>query len=340
MLTYASEASPACSFNSRVIDVQPDIDTLILVGDMHSRPLKLAGLSCTLALAIKRGASESELIAILGLAYPNHPAAHHQRALQTFIGKLRTAGLLDEDQVRSMGRWSMPNPDPLAEVLAGRLLTLPARLRRWLLRGAVIGSVVIILLALQHQPHWREWALSTPVHWAALGVGVLAWLILHELAHAVACRMHGCPVSGAGLMLRGFLLPSPFINTSAIHLFPGDAIRLHVAIAGPVLDLLLAGVLAAELMLMPPGSATAVVQALLQLVLLGLYFNLTPFRISDGRTAFDVYFGDIRQTYQPRWGRASMSVMNVRRNAFAAYAALYIIVTAFVIIHVAGWAIQ
>jgi len=339
-MTHVSEARSACAFNSRVIDVQPDVDTLILVGDMQSRPLKLAGLSCTLALAIKRGASESELIAILGLAYPNHPVAHHQRALQTFIGKLRAAGLLDGAQARSRGRWSLPNPDPLAEILAGWLLTIPPRLRRLLLRIAVTGSVVFILWALQYQPHWREWVFSTPDLWAAFGVGMLSWLILHEMAHAVACRMHGCPVSGAGLMFRGFLLPSPFINTSAIHLFPGDAIRLHVAIAGPILDLLLAGMLAVWLIFMPPGDATPIVQALLQLVLLGLYFNLTPFRVSDGRTAFDVYFGDIRQTYQSRRGRSSMSLINVRRNAYAAYAALYIMVTAFVIIKVAGWSFQ
>ncbi len=333
------ESLPAWSFHSRVLDAQPDTDTLILVGDLHSRPLKLTGLSRALALEIKRGGGEPELLAILAKAYPRHPESYLQRALQTYIGKLTAAGLLEGEQGRTPGRWSLPNPDPLAHALAQHMLILPARLRRILLYVAVMSSLAFVAMALEAQPHWREISFSSPSHWLFCGSGVLLWLILHEFAHAVVCRMHGCPVSGAGLMLRGLLLPSPYINTSAIHLFPGDAIRLHVAVAGPLLDLLFSGAVAAWLIAMPASVATPGLQALLVWVLLGLYFNLTPFRVSDGSNAFDAFFAEARRVYRVRPGRPHLSVLDNRQRAYAAYSALYITFTAFAVTRIAGWAL-
>ncbi|WP_273974981.1 hypothetical protein, partial [Serratia ureilytica] len=96
-------------------------------------------------------------------------------------------------------------------------------------------------------------------------------------AHAVVCRLYGCPVLGAGLQFRGWWLPSVFVNTSAIALFPLRGMKAWVAMAGPLMDLLCLGALAA---LSESAVATAI-RPLLLLILFGLLFNLTPFRLSD-----------------------------------------------------------
>jgi putative peptide zinc metalloprotease protein len=119
------------------------------------------------------------------------------------------------------------------------------------------------------------------------------WVGAHEFAHAIACRAAGCPVSGAGLELRRFSLPSFFVDTRALYLLPGRAPKVAVALAGPFVDTLFAAGLLSVLAWGRPGElARPALQLAAFCILFGLFFNLSPFRRSDGSNALASALGD------------------------------------------------
>lgn len=326
---------PLWSFHPQVIAAMPNPTTMLLVGGKYGKSLKLSGLSCELAKIIERGGCEKELLDRLLVAYPNKSMLECEQALSKLLATLAAAGLLRDRRIASNGhlralrRWSLPNPDPVARVLAQWTLAVPVPVRAVLPGFLLLASIGVICAALALFQPWRH-LLLIGYQGAALAFGgVLLWLGLHELAHATACRMHGCPVSGMGLMFRGFWLPSLYVDTSAMRLIEGEKIRLQVALAGPFLDVLYAGLVAAcWQILSPSGQSGLVLQVLLVIVLLGLYFNLTPFRASDGLNAFHACFDN---TYPMRClGRDRLKpvCIDVRQRAYAAYAALYITISA------------
>lgn len=326
---------PQWSFHSQVITATPTSTTMILVGGENSRPLKLSGLSCELARIISRRCREKELLDRLSLAYPGRSAFECHQALGKFLETLAAAGLLRKEQTdsnerrQSAWRWSLPNPDPIARVLARWILAVPDRMRTVALMVLLLASVKVISTTLALFEPWDRLLTFEAMDYALLFCGVTLWLALHELAHATACRMHDCPVIGMGLMFRGYLLPSLYINTSAMHLVEGEKIRLHVAISGPMLDVVYAGMVAAVwLFFLPDGHGAMILQTLVSVVLLGLYFNLTPFRLSDGLSAFNASFDNTYPTYRLRRGRLRAVSIDARQRAYSAYAAMYITITA------------
>jgi hypothetical protein len=323
------------SFHPRVIAATPDPTTMLLVGGKHGKSLKLSGLSCELARLIERGSCEETLLDRLLVAYPGKSMLERRQALNKFLGTLTAAGLLRKGGVdvgehpHSLRRWSLPNPDPVARILARWILAVPAPVRTVLAGLLLLLSIGVTCVV---PGLFQTWQLLLLIdYWEAALVlgGVLLWLALHELAHATVCRMHGCPVSGMGLIFRGFLLPSFYVDTGAVRLIEGQKIRLQVALAGPLIDILCAGLIAGYWWLLSlDGQGGIVVQLLLVIVLLGLYFNLTPFRSSDGLSAFHACFDNTYPTHRVSRRRLKLLYVDVRERAYAAYAALYITITA------------
>lgn len=334
-MAHVEQVGPLWSFHPRVIAATPNPTTMLLVGGEHGKSLKLSGLSCELARIIEHGGCEKALLDRLLVAYPGKSMLERQQALSKFLGTLAAAGLLREGRIAggehppSLRRWSLPNPDPVAQVLAQWTLAVPAPVRVVLAGLLLLASIGVICAAPALFQPWRQLLLIEYQETALVFGGVLLWLGLHELAHATACRMNGCPVSGMGLMFRGFLLPSFYVDTSAMRLIDGEKIRLQIALAGPLLDVLYAGLIAAYWrILSPDGQSGLVVQVLLVIVLLGLYFNLTPFRSSDGLNAFHACFDNTYPMRRFGRGRLKPVCIDVRQRAYAAYAALYITITA------------
>lgn len=334
-MAHVESVGPLVSFHPRVIAATPSPMTMLLVGGEYGKSLKLSGLSCELARLIEHGGCEKALLDRLLVAYPGKSMLERQQALSKFLNTLAAAGLLRDGRIavgkhpRSLWRWSLPNPDPVARVLAHWILAVPAPVRAVLAGLLLLASIGVICAAPGWFQPWRQLLLIEYQEAALVFGGVLLWLVLHELAHATACRMHGCPVSGMGLIFRGFLLPSFFVDTSAMRLIEGEKIRLQVALAGPLLDVLYAGLVAAcWWLLSPDGQSGMVAQVLFVIVLLGLYFNLTPFRSSDGLNAFHARFDNTYPMRRFSRGRLAPVCIDVRQRAYAAYAALYITITA------------
>jgi putative peptide zinc metalloprotease protein len=186
----------------------------------------------------------------------------------------------------------LPNPDHAARRCARALARVPGALRH----AARIGVICAVALGWLGMMAFHPLDDAVRLDAAAgIGVAVLAllWMSGHEFAHAVACRLYGFPLAGAGLIFRGFLLPSAYVNTSAIALSERRDVQYTVALAGPLFDLTFAATCALVALCVPrDGTPFLIAEYASITALLALYFNLTPFRASDGTSAFRALFAE------------------------------------------------
>ncbi len=277
---------------------EPEAGTLILVSARaESKPLRLKGHATKLVQRLADGCTESELV--VELRSLTGVAAPLDETVAAFVAQLRSAGMLDgNDPLRSspphagVRRIALPNPDRLVKPAGNVLSTWPRWLHLMLWPSLAGGAVAVASFALARGALPSVFELSLPA--GLLGLMLLPfWVVAHETAHAVACRAAGCPVSGAGVELRRFSLPSFFVDTRALHLLPGRAPKVAVALAGPLVDTLFAAALLATLTFAEPGElARPALQLATYCILFGLFFNLSPFRRSDGSNALSSALGD------------------------------------------------
>ncbi len=91
---------------------------------------------------------------------------------------------------------------------------------------------------------------------------VLLEIVLHELSHGVALTMYGATVRGFGVGVHYFLVPFAYTDTSDSYRLRRSE-RIVVSLAGPAVDLMLLGVTAVSLFLLPPNSYAAYILTLL-----------------------------------------------------------------------------
>lgn len=122
--------------------------------------------------------------------------------------------------------------------------------------------------------------LSEGVYWAmgvAGALGLFVSILLHELAHAVVARLNNLEMGGITLFIFGGVAEMRDEPPSAVAEF-------QVAIAGPIMSALIAGVcfLASLAPLPEPATSTLAYLALINLILVA--FNMVPaFPLDGGR---------------------------------------------------------
>lgn len=264
---------------------------MVLVEPAEGRSVRVSTAAHDLVPLLVEGASFESLAQRLQERHPR--AADVEAKLRRFLGQLDEAGLIGTSEPtrarRAMAPWVSFDADPLARRLAGPLLRLPAA-AGWAmlaLLGAAALAAVAVLIARGGLPH--PMALFTQFSGLGLLLFIGAVVPLHELAHALACRLAGVPVGDAGLMLHGGLMPGPYVNTSGMYRVARPAPRFWVAAAGPVVDALGVGAAAAWL-LADPGNAAAT--TLLLLCTVFVYLDTNPLAPSDGSRMLEALLGD------------------------------------------------
>jgi putative peptide zinc metalloprotease protein len=121
-------------------------------------------------------------------------------------------------------------------------------------------------------PH-RWWMLIAM--WAGLK-------IIHELAHAVACRRYGGQVAGAGIILV-LLAPLAYVDLTSAWRIKNKWARIHIGAAGMQIELTIAAIAMIAWSQMQPGLASDLMHhAVLLAGVTTIAFNLNPLMRFDG----------------------------------------------------------
>lgn len=229
-----------------------------------------------------------------------------QDELLALLGQLHALDLLDpgtvpdlaeqrereREQARKAWRQRWLNPLALRLPLADPdrwLGPLTERLRPWLGRGAAVAWLALVLPALALALlHGRELTENFGEQLLAFDNLLLLALLfplvklLHELAHGIACKLHGGEVHDAGVMLLLFL-PVPYVEASSSWTFADKRARMAVGAAGMLVELAIAAVAFYLWLLLEPGIPRALAYNVAVLCSLStLLFNGNPLLRYDG----------------------------------------------------------
>ena len=155
-------------------------------------------------------------------------------------------------------------------------------------RGAgVIGLVLFCIAPYQITSHWEAFSLASagvfsPTRWIWLG---LCWLVLkfvHELAHAVVCRMHGGNVHEAGIIVVLFA-PLAYVDVTSSWKIRSKWKRIHIAAAGMYVELVIASIAALLWVAEPAGLLNDLYfNVIIMAGLTTIVFNANPLMRFDG----------------------------------------------------------
>ncbi|MBC7852808.1 MAG: hypothetical protein IAF94_05180, partial [Pirellulaceae bacterium] len=178
-------------------------------------------------------------------------------------------------------RWPLVNPDPVFTAITPCL--------RWLFtRWAFAPWAVIVMLALYHAA--ADWPRVVASSSAVVVLGNAWWLTacwvvlkcLHELAHGIVCKMYGCSVRGAGIILVLFA-PIAYVDVTSSWRCRSKWERMHIAVAGIYLELLVA---AAAMLIWSHTGQSVVNHVCLNVAIMAsvttLLFNANPLMRFDG----------------------------------------------------------
>ncbi|WP_046111314.1 hypothetical protein [Aquincola tertiaricarbonis] len=229
-----------------------------------------------------------------------------QDEIATLLGQLHAADLVQADVTpevaelferwgkerkrKWMGRLGNPMSLKLPLLDPDRHVAALVRAAPWLWgRAGALLWLAVVLPALALVPgqwqaltgNWQERLLSADSLLVMALVFPLVKLV-HELGHALACRMRGGEVHELGLMLMLFY-PVPYVDASAASGFAGKWQRMLVGAAGMGAELFVAALAFYAWLALEPGFARSVAYGVCVLgSVTTLMFNANPLLRYDG----------------------------------------------------------
>jgi putative peptide zinc metalloprotease protein len=193
-----------------------------------------------------------------------------------------------------MGRFANPmsmrfpllDPNNFLDFLVGKFPFLGTR---W---GLMLWLVVVLPALLLIPAHWpdltenfNEQLLSLD-NLLLMGVVFPLVKVLHELGHAIACKLRGGEVHEMGLMILVFL-PAPYVDASSASAFSSKWQRMLVGAAGMLTELFIAALAFYFWLLLAPGLARSLAYNVIVLAsITTLFFNANPLLRYDGYYIF------------------------------------------------------
>jgi putative peptide zinc metalloprotease protein len=187
-------------------------------------------------------------------------------ALEGFVGKLHSAGLIDEParvpgtpsrdgRVRGDPlylRFKAFDPDRLLDGMVGKLgfLFTPQFV---VLSAVCIASAVAVTIVNQAQIAHAVRGLYNLQSLLLAWVTVYAVIVVHEFAHGLTCKRFGGSVREMGFFLI-FFQPAFYCNVSDAWLFPEKSRRLWVTFAGAYVELFLWALATLAWRVIEPGT--------------------------------------------------------------------------------------
>lgn len=278
-LQPSAGVEPTLRFRRDVRSQRLSTGELVLISPRAGRTIKVGAAVEPLLPILFTGAEWTEFLE--AARHVHGPRSSLAERLAGVVEVFRTAGLLEGAAPhRSRGgarKVVFGTPDAIAAVIARA-----ARIPRPLLALAVgVPTALSVVGLISTLSGWDGRAPEVGVPGVSVAGGAfLLVVVVHELAHAVACRCFGAPVSGWGVMLYRSVFPVPFVDTSAAALVPGRLHRVVVPLAGPIADLWCAGLFAGMAAVLH-GSPAWVAGVAATVAAVALAMDLNPFARSD-----------------------------------------------------------
>ncbi len=189
------------------------------------------------------------------------------------------------------GSSAIPNPFWIKIPLGN-----PDRLIRAMLPGfawlfspvsSALGLVLIIAAIWTTATNWDQFLsaseiLFSPRNWLWMTVAWIALKVVHELAHAIACRRYGGEVREIGIAFVLFA-PLAYVDVTSSWRLPSKWSRIHVAVAGIYVELLVA---AAAALIWQYSESKFASHMLTNLIVMAsvstILFNANPLMRFDG----------------------------------------------------------
>jgi putative peptide zinc metalloprotease protein len=266
----------------------------------EQRYIRLSHGAARLLDALDGGTTTAQILArVNGGGDPVVEVRRRQTVLHTIDG-LRRAGAFTLDRggdtyahPSRWRRWLARTPTVRITRGVDALVARPAdltvrhpRATRLALLGLAVASVALVVAGLSQFPGRLR------VIWPVVVAVVLLEVAAHELAHAAVCRVFGVGVREAGIMLWGWFLPLAYVDCTDIYRVPAKRPRILVALAGPYVDLVAAGV-CSLVALEGRGDLSGTAFVILLSLVLMLARNLTPLLPTDGYHALEAATGEL-----------------------------------------------
>lgn len=241
--------------------------------------------------------------------------------LETFLTRLGDAGLLEgHDPPTRPPRRRIEIP---IDAVARRVACLLRRVPRPLLAALVVACAAVatagLILLLAGSQHPRVSELSE--HLSLPGAFAVVMLIsLHELGHAVACRLEGVAAGPAGIRVGRLGIPRPYVHTPFAAGIADPHRRSVIPAGGPLVDLLLGGAAAWTLIAVDPaGAAGSVVWVIVLYAYIAIDVGTSPLPVGDGSHLLEALLDDDFARGAALFGRHSRFV---RRRSVRIYRAV------------------
>jgi len=272
-------------------------ESIILVSPLDGTSVRMSPVAEELMTLLAQGAHFDQLATKLR---EKHPSARDLGSKLTgFLGQLTRAGLLDSGDKAAPRNWRVPrlvlfHPDRAAALVARAIKVLPGWLSwsLWYIAlGAAVAGVAGLIWTGQVPP-----LRGVATGFSAWGLAIFALLVvpLHEASHAIACRLAGAPVGAAGIVMHGWLVPGPFVETSQSYRLSERSGRFWIPAAGPAINLLATGGAAWGLLLVGPEhpQLSAILGYVFLLGAIFVYLDTNPLSPSDGSHMLEALLDD------------------------------------------------
>lgn len=236
-------------------------------------------------------------IGILEAIDPEDDAGLGAREVIILLSMLRAAGLLegcppDELSPPSLLRRAIAknplflripvgNPDPL--------LTRAERWVRWMFEPwfVLLASALLVAALLAIAGDWQRFSdraqsVLASDNWLWLAVAFLGLKLVHEAGHGLVCKHFGGRIPEFGIYFM-FFTPLTYVDATSSWAFPSRQIRMLVAAAGMIAEILVAAVAALVWASTEAGVLnTLAYNTIFSATVVTLLFNLNPLLRYDG----------------------------------------------------------
>lgn len=151
----------------------------------------------------------------------------------------------------------------------------------------LVWLVVVLLSAYLVFSQWPKFihtanSVLVPQNWLHLMIVWVLLKVIHELWHGLVCKYHGAEVRETGILFILFL-PLGFVDTSASWNIPSKWKRIHIALAGMKIELLIAAISGIIWSETSPGALNQICYEIIIMAgITTVFFNANPLMRFDG----------------------------------------------------------